>query len=95
MGSTFYQEMERPAGVYRVSPRRPPKRFNSYDYPLTSLVRRVSRYGTIRVFGNQAFVSQDAQRRACGAGGSGRRGLRPVLPLLSDWPLRVEELPDP
>ena len=34
-----------------------PKRIKSYDYPAHYLVRRVSRAGTIRVFGKQIFVS--------------------------------------
>ena len=50
--------MKRPAQLYRSSPRPMPKRIATYDYPLNSLVRRVSRCGTIRVFGNQVFVSQ-------------------------------------
>jgi putative transposase len=51
-------EMKRPAEVYRPSKRRMPQRIGTYDYPLNNLVRRVSRCGTIRVFGNQVFVSQ-------------------------------------
>ena len=34
-----------------------PKRIEPYDYPSHYLVRRVSRAGTIRVFGKQFFVS--------------------------------------
>ncbi len=50
--------MKRPAEIYRPSPRPMPGHVGTYDYPLSSLVRRVSRCGTIRVFGNQVFVSQ-------------------------------------
>jgi putative transposase len=50
--------MKRPAEVYRPSPRAMPERIETYDYPKNNLVRRVSRCGTIRVFGNQVFVSQ-------------------------------------
>jgi putative transposase len=50
--------MKRPAEVYRPSPRQMPTRIGTYDYPKQCLVRRVSRCGTIRVFGNQVFVSQ-------------------------------------
>jgi len=50
--------MKRPSEVYRASPRKMPKNIEVYDYPLNSLVRRVSRCGTIRVFGLQVFVSQ-------------------------------------
>jgi len=50
--------MKRPADLYRRSPRRMPTRIAAYDYPMNNLVRRVSRCGTIRVFGNQVFVSQ-------------------------------------
>jgi hypothetical protein len=35
-----------------------PEHIGAYDYPLNALVRRVTRCGTIRVFGNQVFVSQ-------------------------------------
>ena len=51
-------QMKWPAEVYRPSPRQMPARIESYDYPKQCLVRRVSRCGTIRVFGNQVFVSQ-------------------------------------
>jgi transposase InsO family protein len=51
-------QMKRPAEVYQPSPREMPKRIESYDYPKQFLVRRVSRCGTVRVFGNQVFVSQ-------------------------------------
>ena len=51
-------QMKRPAEVYQPSPREMPKRIDSYDYPKQFLVRRVSRCGTVRVFGNQVFVSQ-------------------------------------
>jgi hypothetical protein len=51
-------QMKRPAEVYRPSKRRMPARIGPYDYPTNNLVRRVSRCGTIRVFGNQVFVSQ-------------------------------------
>jgi transposase InsO family protein len=50
--------MQRPAELYRPSPRRIPRTIGIYDYPLHNLVRRVSRCGTIRVFGKQIFVSQ-------------------------------------
>jgi putative transposase len=50
--------MKRPAEVYLPSRRRMPQRLQTYDYPMNNLVRRVSRCGTIRVFGNQVFVSQ-------------------------------------
>jgi transposase InsO family protein len=50
--------MKRPAEVYRPSKRAMPQRIRTYDYPMNNLVRRVSRCGTIRVFGNQVFVSQ-------------------------------------
>jgi len=50
--------MRRPAEVYYPSGRKMPKRIETYDYPPNALVRRVSRCGTIRVFGNQVFVSQ-------------------------------------
>jgi transposase InsO family protein len=49
--------MNRPAQVYRPSPRSMPKRIEPYDYPAHYLVRRVSRCGTIRVLTNQIFVS--------------------------------------
>jgi hypothetical protein len=35
-----------------------PRSIGICDYPLHNLVRRVSRCGTIRVFGKQSFVSQ-------------------------------------
>jgi putative transposase len=50
--------MKRPAEVYLPSERLMPEQLQTYDYPLNNLVRRVSRCGTIRVFGNQVFVSQ-------------------------------------
>jgi transposase InsO family protein len=50
--------MKRPAEVYRPSSRQMPEHIGVYDYPLNTLVRRVSRCGAIRVFGNQIFVSQ-------------------------------------
>ena len=34
-----------------------PRRIEAYDYPSHYFVRRVSRAGTIRVFGKQFFVS--------------------------------------
>jgi len=51
-------QMKRPAEVYQPSPREMPMRIESYDYPKQFLVWRVSRCGTVRVFGNQVFVSQ-------------------------------------
>ncbi len=50
--------MKRPAELYRRSARSMPNKIGTYDYPLHNLVRRVSRCGTIRVFGKQIFVSQ-------------------------------------
>lgn len=50
--------MKRPAELYRPSKRRMPTRVRTYDYPQHMIVRRVSRCGTIRAFGNQFFVSQ-------------------------------------
>jgi hypothetical protein len=50
--------MKRPAEVYGPSPRQLPLRVETYDYPRQYVVRRVSRCGTIRVFGNQVFLSQ-------------------------------------
>jgi putative transposase len=49
--------MERPGEVYKPSRRRMPRRIEAYDYPSHYIVRRVSRSGTIRVFGKQFFVS--------------------------------------
>jgi putative transposase len=49
--------MKRPGEIYQVSERRMPKRVETYDYPAHFLVRRVSRAGTIRIFGKQVFVS--------------------------------------
>jgi transposase InsO family protein len=49
--------MQRPAQLYRPSPRALPHRLETYDYPSHFLVRRVSRDGTIRVLRNQIFVS--------------------------------------
>ena len=51
-------QMKRPAEVYRPSLREMPERIETYDYPKQYVVRRVSRCGTIRVFGNQVFLSQ-------------------------------------
>jgi putative transposase len=50
--------MKRPAEAYQSSPREMPERIPPYDYPSQFLIRRVSRCGTIRVFGKQVFVSQ-------------------------------------
>lgn len=50
--------MKRPAELYRPSRRSMPRRIETYDYPGHFLVRRVSRCGTIRVLGNQVFLSQ-------------------------------------
>ncbi len=49
--------MKRPAEIYQSSSRAMPKRIDSYEYPGHYIVRRVSRAGTIRVFGKQIFVS--------------------------------------
>jgi putative transposase len=49
--------MKRPGEIYEPSNRRMPRRIDAYDYPSHYIVRRVSRAGTIRVFGNQFFVS--------------------------------------
>ena len=54
-------EMHRPAELYQRSSRQYPKKIETYDYPEHNLVRRVSRCGTIRVFGNQIFVSNILQ----------------------------------
>jgi transposase InsO family protein len=59
-------QMLRPAEVYRPSPREMPRRIQSYDYPKQFLVRRVSRCGTIRVFGKQAFLSQTLNEQDVG-----------------------------
>ena len=50
--------MKRPAELYCPSKRQMPTRVRTYDYPQHMIVRRVSRCGTIRAFGNQFFVSQ-------------------------------------
>ena len=50
-------DMMRPGEIYQSSSRAMPKRIETYDYPSHYLVRRVSRSGTIRVFGKQIFVS--------------------------------------
>lgn len=49
--------MKRPDEIYQPSSRRMPRRIEAYDYPSHYIVRRVSRAGTIRVFGKQFFVS--------------------------------------
>jgi len=49
--------MKRPGELYKPSSRRMPRRIEAYDYPSHYIVRRVSRSGTIRVFGKQFFVS--------------------------------------
>ena len=49
--------MKRPAEIYQSSNRAMPKRIDRYEYPGHYIVRRVSRAGTIRVFGKQIFVS--------------------------------------
>jgi transposase InsO family protein len=54
-------KMKRPAELYQSSDRRLPGKIETYDYPGHFLVRRVSRGGTIRVFGNQPFVSNVLQ----------------------------------
>jgi putative transposase len=50
-------EMKRPGEIYEPSNRRMPRHIELYDYPSHYIVRRVSRSGTIRVFGKQFFVS--------------------------------------
>jgi len=50
-------DMKRPGEIYEPSKRRMPRRIDVYDYPSHYIVRRVSRSGTIRVFGKQFFVS--------------------------------------
>jgi putative transposase len=50
-------DMNRPAELYRPSPRQMSAKLETYDYPGHHLVRRVSRAGTIRAFGRQLFVS--------------------------------------
>ena len=50
-------DMKRPGEIYKPSRRRMPRRIETYDYPSHYIVRRVSRAGTIRVFGKQFFVS--------------------------------------
>jgi putative transposase len=54
-------EMKRPAELYQPSDRHFPRKIETYDYPGHFLVRRVSRGGTIRVFGHQPFVSNVLQ----------------------------------
>jgi putative transposase len=54
-------DMKRPAELYQSSARGFPKTMETYDYPGHFLVRRVSRGGTIRVFGHQPFVSNVLQ----------------------------------
>ncbi|TET38419.1 MAG: IS481 family transposase [Anaerolineales bacterium] len=49
--------MKRPAEIFQSSSRTMPKRIEPYEYPGHYIVRRVSRAGTIRVFGKQFFVS--------------------------------------
>jgi putative transposase len=49
--------MKRPGEIYEPSKRSMPRRIETYDYPSHYIVRRVSRSGTIRVFGKQFFVS--------------------------------------
>jgi hypothetical protein len=49
--------MKRPGEVYQPSSRSMSRRIEPYQYPGHYLVRRVSRAGTIRVFGKQFFVS--------------------------------------
>ena len=50
-------DMKRPGEIYEPSKRRMPRRIDVYDYPSHYIVRRVSRSGTVRVFGKQFFVS--------------------------------------
>jgi transposase InsO family protein len=50
-------DMKRPGEIYEPSNRRMPRRIEVYDYPSHYIMRRVSRSGTIRVFGKQFFVS--------------------------------------
>ena len=50
-------DMKRPGEIYQTSSRVMPKRIDRYEYPGHYIVRRVSRAGTIRVFGKQIFVS--------------------------------------
>jgi putative transposase len=50
-------DMKRPGEIYEPSKRSMPRRIETYDYPSHYIVRRVSRSGTIRVFGKQFFVS--------------------------------------
>ena len=54
--------MQRPAQLYRPSHRPLPNRIEPYDYPAHFLVRRVSRDGTIRVLGNQIFLTNTLQQ---------------------------------
>ncbi len=49
--------MKRPPQLYEPSSRSMPRRIEPYEYPAHRLVRRVSRDGTIRLPGNQIFVS--------------------------------------
>ncbi|MEJ2013673.1 MAG: hypothetical protein P8X64_15800 [Anaerolineales bacterium] len=53
--------MKCPAELYQSSERGFQKKIETYDFPGHSLVRRVSRGGTIRVFGHQLFVSNVLQ----------------------------------
>jgi hypothetical protein len=50
-------DMKRPAKLYQPSEWDFSRKIETYDYPGHFLVRRVSRGGTIRVLGNQPFVS--------------------------------------
>jgi hypothetical protein len=50
--------MNSPAEVYQAPPREMPERIETHDQPKPFLARRVSRCGTIRIFGNQVFVGQ-------------------------------------
>jgi hypothetical protein len=58
--------MKRPAQLYRPSTRSFPGTIEAYDYPAHFLVRRVSRDGTIRVLGNQIFVTNTLQEEHVG-----------------------------
>lgn len=49
--------LKRPAELYRRSPRRMPRKLESYDYPGHYMVRRVSRAGTVRLHKRQFFVA--------------------------------------
>jgi putative transposase len=50
-------DMKRPGEIYGPSKRSMPRRIEAFEYPSHYIVRRVSRSGTIRVFGKQFFVS--------------------------------------